>query len=434
MRFPLYLSDRKRKCFTGISSSKKFDPSTQSKKRSTHIMPIMTLSLMVLLAGCASWGDFPNPSLPTTAQTTTAPIVEEPKETRVSFVGVGDNLIHETIYLDAANRAKAAGIDGYLFTPMYDNMADLIASADLAFLNQETILGGDDRRFSGYPMFNTPSVMADQMIALGFDMFNQASNHSMDMGIKGIQHAAALWRSKKNIIMSGIFDSKEDRVTPRIIEREGIRFALLSYTYGTNGIAVPEPYLVSLLDKGKIKEDVERVRDLCDIIMVSVQWGTEDTFTPNSYQKDFARYFTSLGVDVVVGHHPHTIQPVEWMENEEGSRTLVIYSLGNFISGMLDKYNALGGMIGMDFVRQPDQSKVTIENISWTPIVTHFDGNSANINVERYNYEVLPLSAYTEEMAARHALNGHRNQIISIQEYIEKTKEIIGDEITIIWD
>lgn len=391
------------------------------------------LLFLVLMTGCASWANTQQPS-ETTAQTTQPPIIEEPKETRVSFIGVGDNLIHETIYLDAANRAKRAEMEGYLFTPMYDNMADLISNADLAFLNQETILGGDDRKYSGYPTFNTPSVIADQMIDLGFDMFNQASNHSMDMGKKGIEHAVSVWRSKQNVIMSGVYDSEEDRTTPRIIERDGIRFALLSYTYGTNGIKVPNSYLVSLLDKTKIKEDVERVRDISDVILVSVQWGTEGLFTANAYQKDFAKYFTSLGVDVVVGHHPHTIQPVEWFDSESGNKTLVVYSLGNFISGMLDVYNALGGMIGMDFVRQPDATEVTIENVTWTPLVTHFDGNSSNILAERYNYEVMPLYAYTEEMAARHALNGYRNQKVSIPAFIEKTKEVIGSDIRIIWE
>lgn len=402
-----------------------------NKKRITKLVFIVFL-ITLSVSGCASWQG--QSAQPGTTAATTSPIVEKPKETRISFVGVGDNLIHETIYLDAKKRATQAGMEGYLFTPIYDNMAPLIASADLAFLNQETILGGDDRKFSGYPVFNTPSVIADQMIELGFDMFNQASNHSMDMGIKGIQHAAALWRSKPGIIMSGIYDSAEDRATPRIIEREGIRFALLAYTYGTNGINVPQPYLVSLLQKDAIKEDVERVKDLSDVVIVSVQWGTEGSFVPNSYQREYAKLFASLGVDVVVGHHPHTIQPIEWLDGDNGSKTLVIYSLGNFISGMLDVYNTLGGMVGMDFVRYPNETEIVIENITWTPIVSHFDGNSANIMKERYNYEVLPLYAYTEEMAARHALNGYQNQKVSIEALKRKTKEVIGDEITIIWE
>lgn len=234
--------------------------------------------------------------------------------------------------------------------------------------------------------------------------------------------------------MSGIYDSQEDRNTPRIIERKGIRFALLAYTYGTNGVKVPQPYLVSLLDKEQIKQDVERARDVSDVIIASVQWGTENSFEINWQQKEYAKYFASLGVDVVVGHHTHTIQPVKWVENEEGSKTLVVYSLGNFISGMLDVYNTLGGMIGMDFVRQPDESEVSIENVSWTPLISHFDGNARNIMVERYHYEVLPLYAYTEKMASRHALNGYQNQTVSIQKYIDKTKEIIGDDIIIHWD
>lgn len=386
---------------------------------------------VVVLAGCAM---NPTPNPQQTTVTTPKEETPEPSETRVSFVGVGDNLIHETIYLDAKNNAKQAGKEGYDFLPMYTKMKPLIESADLAFLNQETILGGDERGLSGYPVFNSPSVLADQMIDLGFDIFNHATNHSMDKGKSGIQHAAALWRSKPNVIMSGIFDSEEDRQTPRIIERKGIRFAFLAYTYGTNGIKIPDSYLVSLFDKDKIKADVDRVRELADVIIVSAHWGTEGLFTANSMQKEYAKYLSSLGVDVVIGTHPHTIQPIEWLRNDTGKETLVIYSLGNFISGMLDIYNLLGGMIGMEFVRQPNDTEVTIENVTWTPLVTHYDGNPNNIMSERYHYEVMPLSAYTEEQAKRHALNGYNKQTVTIEQYRQKTKDVIQNSVEIIWD
>lgn len=395
------------------------------------IYKAITYICIVVLAGCALQ---PSPQPPKT--TTTAPVEEPPKptETRVSFVGVGDNLIHETIYLDAKNNASEAGKEGYDFSPMYTKMKPLIEAADLAFLNQETILGGDDRGLSGYPVFNSPSVLADQMIEVGFDLFNQASNHSMDKGKKGIEHAAALWRSKSNVVMSGIYDSEEDRNTPRIIERKGIRFAFLAYTYGTNGIKIPDSYLVSLFDKDKIKADVDHVRSLADVIIVSAHWGTEGIFTANSMQKEYAKYLSSLGVDVVIGTHPHTIQPIEWLRNDTGKETLVVYSLGNFISGMLDVYNLLGGMIGMEFVRQPDDTEVTIEHVTWTPVVTHYDGNPNNIMKERYHYEVMPLSAYTEELAKRHALNGYNKQTVSIENYRQKTKDVIQSSVEIIWE
>ncbi len=395
------------------------------------IYKVITYICIVVLAGCAMQ---PTPQPPKT--TTTAPVEEPPKpvETRVSFVGVGDNLIHETIYLDAKNNASQEGKEGYDFSPMYTKMKPLIEAADLAFLNQETILGGDDRGLSGYPVFNSPSILADQMIEVGFDLFNHASNHSMDKGKKGIEHAAALWRSKPNIAMSGIYDSEEDRNTPRIIERKGIRFAFLAYTYGTNGIKIPDSYLVSLFDKDKIKADVDRVRSLADVIIVSAHWGTEGIFTANSMQKEYAKYLSSLGVDVVIGTHPHTIQPIEWLRNDTGKETLVVYSLGNFISGMLDVYNLLGGMIGMEFVRQPDDTEVTIEHVTWTPLVTHYDGNPNNIIKERYHYEVMPLSAYTEELAKRHALNGYNKQTVSIENYRQKTKDVIQSSVEIIWE
>lgn len=395
------------------------------------------MACWLLFGGCAfQSNNSTNMTAPITTTTTTPPIVVEPTFSKVSLVGVGDNLIHEVIFEEAARNATISGLNGYDFSPMYTEVADLIQNADLAFLNQETILGGDEFKPSGYPTFNTPTIMAQQMIDLGFDMFNQASNHSVDKGAKGIRNAAALWREKManyDIIMSGIYDSAEDRQTIRTIERNGITFALLAYTYGTNGITIPESYMVPLLDKAQIKADVEAARALSDVVLVSVQWGTENTFEINWQQKEFAKYFNEVGVDVVIGHHPHTIQPIDYLVNAEGKETVVIYSLGNFIGGMLNKYNSLGGMVGMDFIKDLKTGEISVENVSWTPFVIHFDGDSNNIMSDRYNFKIIPLYAYTEEQASQHALNGYNGQTITKQDYIDKTIEVIGDKAKIIY-
>lgn len=386
--------------------------------------------ILALLTGCSSKQS--TNELVTTPYVDSEPEIELPQETRVSLIAVGDNLIHETIYLDAK---QADG--SYDFTPIYQYVSNTIEKADIAFINQETLLGGDELGISGYPTFNTPSCMANQLISIGFNMFNQASNHSMDKGRKGVENAVGLWRElmeTNDIIMSGLYDSEDDRNTIRTLTVKGITFALLDYTHHTNGIKIPEEYMLgTFYDLNKVKEDVQHAKEIADVVIVGAHWGTEDTFEVNNQQKELAHMFNELGVDVVIGYGPHVIQPIEYLTNDEGKETVIAYSLGNFISGMLYPYDLLGGMLGLEFVKAPDSNTITIENVSWTPIVSYYEGNSANIIKERYNYRVLPLSMLTEEMAAAHALNGYDGRTVSVSYFVDKTSEIIKDTATINW-
>ena len=348
-------------------------------------------------------------------------------ETSVHFVGVGDNLIHQTIYEDADRLNGEIGDGLYDFEVMYEDVKEDVKQADLAFINQETILGGDALGLSGYPTFNSPEILATQLTNFGFNMINHATNHSLDKYETGVLNCINNWRNQKGIVMSGIFDSQEDRDTIRVIEKKGIRFAFLAYTYGTNGISPYADYAVAYLDPDKIKSDVEKAKAISDVIIVSAHWGNENQFEASSYQKDYARLFADLGVDVVIGTHPHVIQPVEWLKGTEGNNTLVVYSLGNFIGGMLGMYNNLSGMISFDFVKQTDSGKITIESVKWNPLISHYQGDANNILEVRSGYKVIKLKNYTDELAAQHGLNGVDGQTITRQGFIDKTNEVIQE-------
>lgn len=368
---------------------------------------IWILICCVLLAGCSAAD---TPKKETKESKTT-------DNTVVSFVGVGDNLIHDSIYKEA-DKLDGADHDGhYDFSSMYENIKKDTKKADLAFINQETILGGDDLGLSGYPTFNTPSDVANGVVDAGFDIVNTATNHCLDKFQTGINNSSATWAKYKGVITAGTYTSQKDRDTVRVIERKGIRFSFLAYTYGTNGVAPEYDYSVAYFNDDQIRKDVAAAKKVSDVVIVSAHWGTENIHEVNDEQKHYAQLFADLGVDVVIGTHPHVIQPIEWVSSTDGnSKTLVVYSLGNFLSGMLSVDNVVGGMIGFDFVKAAKTKKITVQNVKWTPIVTHFDGdgNPDNIMESRHNYKVYKVSDYSEKLAKRHALNGYEGQTFSM--------------------
>lgn len=347
---------------------------------------------------------------------------QEPKDSVVSFVGVGDNLIHDTVYKDAQKE------DGsYDFTKMYADIKKEVKDSDIAFINQETVLGGSELGLSGYPTFNSPTEIAKNLEDTGFNLVNLATNHSLDKYESGISNELAAF-AKTDMVVNGVYTSQEAYEQIPTFKKKGITFSFLAYTYGTNGIEAPNPYNVSYFSDEKITSDVAKAKEISDVVIVSAHWGDENTFAPNDYQKHYAQLFADLKVDVVIGTHPHTIQPVEWVNGAEGNQTLVVYSLGNFIGGMLTTDNAIGGMISFDFVKNAKTEEITVKNVKWTPTIIHFEGNQDNILAQRHNYKVYQVKNYTDELANKHVLNGFEGNIVSLDYINTKTNEVISEE------
>lgn len=338
--------------------------------------------------------------------------------TVVSFSGVGDNLIHETVYLDALTSSGS-----YDFTKMYEDVADDMKKSDIAFINQETVLGGSELGLSGYPSFNSPSEIALNLKESGFNLVNLATNHTLDRGLSGIINELNTFSSIEDMVVDGAYMSQEAYDTIVTFEVEGITFSFLAYTYGTNGIIPEYSYEVSYFDDEQITRDVQRAKEISDVVIVSAHWGDENSFVPNSFQRHYAQLFADLGVDVVIGTHPHVIQPVEWVMGETGNQTLVVYSLGNFIGGMLTTNNAIGGMIQFDFIK--NEEDIYIDHVKWVPLMIHFEGNQANINAERYHYKSYKVENYTDELASKHVLNGYEGNVVSLDYIYEITHQVI---------
>ena len=261
-----------------------------------------------------------------------------PTTTSLSLVMVGDALIHEALYSYAYN-------DGvYDFKPILGEMKPIISKFDLAYYNQETILGGKELGLSTYPRFNSPYEVGDAFIDAGFNLVSLANNHTLDRGEQAIINSCNYWKDK-NVYYAGSYCSNEDRDRIKIGEKNGITYALLSYTTVDNGLRRPngKEYYLNLFNKDIVKQDVEKYRDKVDLLMVAMHWGVEYTHTPVYEEKEIAKYLADLDVDIVIGAHPHVVQPIEYIDD-----TLVIYSLGNFVSAQKGINKLTGLMVSVN--------------------------------------------------------------------------------------
>ena len=262
--------------------------------------------------------------------------VEPPKVYKASLIAAGDNLIHSSVYKDAN---KNADYKGYDFKPMYELIKPIVSKYDIAYYNQETILGGTKLGLSDYPTFNSPQEVGDAMMDAGFNLVSLATNHTIDRGEKAVLSSYDYWQKQSSVLTAGSYSSEEERNKVRVKEVNNITYTMLNYTYGTNGIKVPtdKEYLVNVWPtnysvndpdkdekyqsyKETVKEDINRVRDKVDVLIVAMHWGVEYTHVPTNYEKDMADFLASQGVDIIIGTHPHVVQPVDFIDD-----TLVIY-------------------------------------------------------------------------------------------------------------
>ena len=310
---------------------------------------------------------------------------------KMSLVAVGDCLIHGAVYIDAR-----VGNNSYDFSGMIENIKPLISDYDLKYYNQETIIGGKALGVSHYPRFNSPEEIGDNMVDLGFNLVSLANNHSLDKDEKGILNSNEYWKSK-NVITAGTYSSWEERNDIKVYEQNGIKYAFLAYTTTTNGLSMPKgkEYLLNVYSEKQAKEDIDKIKDKVDVIIVSMHWGEEYVFDPTEGEKEIAKYLSSLGVNLIIGSHPHVVQPVGYVND-----TLVIYSLGNFLSGQrpmgIDK--TIGLMVGMDIV--VNDSKVTFENVNKNLIYTYSTTSDTKYKLYAFsqlNDSILPNYKSLEE-------------------------------------
>ncbi|SFO76052.1 poly-gamma-glutamate synthesis protein (capsule biosynthesis protein) [Halolactibacillus alkaliphilus] len=308
---------------------------------------------------------------------------------RVRLGGFGDVLIHGRVYDDA----RVNG--GFDFTPMVEPLMPYMSRYDILTANQETMIGGVAHGLSTYPRFNSPKEVGDLLKYMGVDIVNLANNHTLDRGEAVIQSALKHWDAL-DIPYIGSYKDETDQQELRLIEKNDIRFAFLGYTYGTNGIPIPngKDHLVSIIDEEQMIMDIKAAKKVADVIVMHVHFGLEYERMPNNEQKRLAQAMIDEGVDVIFGHHPHVLQPAEWIEREDGSRGFVIYSLGNFLSGQDQLYRQLGGIVNITVEKTGNRIQLKDPEM----LLTYVDFNLT----PKRDYRVYPLSDVTHEMLTNH--------------------------------
>lgn len=375
----------------------------------------LALVLLFSIASCSqgppipAGGDVQSSDTPSgTAQTTRQP--DEGQRTEITLLAVGDNLIHDTVY----NAMREGG--SYDFHPMFTKVKPWIESADVAFINQETPLAGADYAPSSYPCFNSPQELGIAVMDTGFDVVNQANNHGLDKGMQGLLNTAEFWAQYPQITLIGINRSAQERTKVRLREVKGVTFAWLSYSYGTNGITMPEPYLMNLIDMAQIRQDIAEAKKVSDAIIVSMHWGNEYQLTPSTDQENLAQMLADEGVLLVIGHHPHVLQPAAWITGKDGNQTFVTYSLGNFISSQSQIDRMLGGMLSCTIL--VENGKISVTNPGVIPLVTHF-------NDAFQGYCSYPLSQYNNTLGAAH--RGNRwGKAITVEYFHTLAAQVLG--------
>lgn len=317
----------------------------------------------------------------------------------ITLLMVGDILLHTPVE-EAAFQSDGSYDFGFIFA----NVHEEIAEADIAIVNQEVIIGGEELGISGYPAFNAPYAVGDALVEAGFDVICHGTNHALDKGKKGLLNCLNYWEENHpQAGILGIHESQEDQDEIYIWEQDDIQIAILNYTYGTNGIPLPSdmPYAVDMLTEEKVTADIRKAEEIADFTIVCPHWGTEYQLEPSAEQERWAEIFLKNGVDLVLGTHPHVIEPVEWMKDEAtGNEMLVYYSLGNFVNwtsgtGAGVANRMVGGMAQVTLTQ--DEEKLQIKDYDIIPLVCHLEEGIEGVTV----YE---LSEYTQELAQKNCI------------------------------
>ena len=359
----------------------------------------------------------PEPTPAPTVAPTPTPVPE------VRLVMVGDILLHTPL---AESGKKPEG--GYDFSAVFANLKGEIEEADLALVNQEVIIGGEELGVSGYPSFNAPYELGDALADTGFDVVLHATNHALDKRKQGLLNCLSFWRENyPEMAVLGIHDSQESQQEIYVYEQQGIRIAVLNYTYSTNGVPLPEdmPFAVDMLEKNKVAADLKRAQELADFVIVCPHWGKEYVLEQTKNQENWAKLFVENGADLVLGTHPHVIEPIEQMALADGSQALVYYSLGNFVNwtagtGTGVANRMVGGMaqvtVGLD-----ENGEAVITEYGVLPLVCHVEKGFGGVTV-------YPLSEYTEELAARNEIV-KQDKSFSLEYCQELVNRVFGDNI-----
>lgn len=367
-----------------------------------------------------------------TAEETVEKELEPFQEYDITLMALGDNLMHMGVVYTGRQE------DGsYDYSFLFENLLDYIEKADIRMINQETIFGGNQLGFSGFPYFNSPTEVGDAIAAAGFNVVLHATNHAADQGIDGLNNCVSFWEEQyPDILMTGINGDEPTEDTP-LLTIGDISFAILNYTYGPNA-ATLSPSLRGRLNmlcdydsqtgaihfatlNPQVISDIQEAKLKADFVIVCPHWGTEYTTAPSHYQKTFAEEMAAAGADLIIGTHPHAPQPVEWITSEDGHKTLCYYSLGNYVSTQKEAICMLEEMAWVNFHVTEDQVYIDEDSSGVLPLVCHYKSGPVRLEA------VYPLEDYTEELAQKHGIWNYGGVPLHLEDLQQDCNEIFGD-------
>lgn len=328
------------------------------------------------------------------------------KPTSAKLVAVGDNLMHRSCTLSAQ---KADGT--YDFTKHFANMADIFKAADLAVISQDTVLGGMELGATSTEtrIFNTAVELADGMADAGINVVLAANNHIMDEGSAGLNTMMSYFSTKyPNITLLGVNNSREAKDEPVYVETNNIKIAMINYSWGSNYTADLDasPYLLNQYDEDWLSDILKQAREEADFIIAFPFWGEQNSMDYTQEQERQAQFLADNGVDLIIGSYPHVVEPVKWITAENGDRTLVYYSLGNFQSIQNTVENMLGGQANVTISKEEDGTHISDYSLDF--VVTHYEQRESS---EYYDIvTTYPLADYTSDLAARHGMSVSGNE------------------------
>lgn len=342
-----------------------------------------------------------------------------------TLTALGDTLCHNTQYWDAYNYQTGE----YDFSYVYDDIKDYTSASDITVGSLETTFAGKEKGYSNYPTFNTPDSLATALKDIGVDVVSLAGNHALDYGYNGLCRTIDVF---DNIGIShlGTYKTAEEQEKLLIKNVKGVKIAFLNYTYGTNGIPLPngKEFCVNLIDKDLIKKQIEQAKEQkVDMIVACMHWGTEYRTTANSEQEKLANFLFKNGVDVILGNHPHVLEPMEkkTINLEDGSTkdVFVIYALGNFTADQRDEITRDSAILNLTITKN-SVGKISIDKVDYVPIYMY-----KNTNTSTHKFKILDIEKNIKEYEDGKNTSITSNVYTNLQTQLEKIKSILGPEI-----
>jgi poly-gamma-glutamate synthesis protein (capsule biosynthesis protein) len=329
------------------------------------------------------------------------------RKNSLRIVFAGDVMGHDS----QINAAYVDSSDTYDYKDCFSYLKPFLSDADIAVANLEVTLAGPP--YKGYPRFSSPDALLDGLMDAGFNVVVNANNHALDRGSEGLERTQEV-TGRKGMILTGSFISSghREQTYPLILEKNDIMLAILNYTYGTNGLQADTPYIVNYIDTFMIQRDIEKVKLVePDFVIATLHWGKEYQRQEDALQRELAGFLFRQGVDVIIGSHPHVVQPIKYTQSDTGFHHLVVYSLGNFVSNQRDQYRDGGIIFGLE-LEKTDRTRTA--RFDYLPVWVH-----KPVRGDKRKFQLIPANLPEDEIEG---ITFTEAELSSFRQFYEDTR------------